>query len=138
MGSASGGGTNSMPPGTPYGGGTVTGQSTFSGPPVPAALTSFSPPNMMRPTPAPGSSGPGPGTLQHPYGALAGQFIGSLLQQALFSKSQWGGPLPGGMNPLGAPSPLGSSGFTPGLRGAGSGGIGSLAQGNVASGGGGR
>ena len=61
--------------------------------------------------------------------------LGSLLSQALFPGNNQpggqGGPMGGGMNPMGAPSPFGSSGFTPGLRGQG--GPGSLTQGNAPS-----
>lgn len=120
--SAQGGGTNSMPPGTPYLGGTVSGQSTFSGPPGQNTVT---PPNQAFPTPQPGSAGPGAAGLSHPLmGLWAGAMLGSLLSQALGPGSNQpggqGGPMPGGMMPMGAPSPFGPSGFTPGLRGTGS------------------
>jgi hypothetical protein len=128
--SAQGGGTNSLPPGTPYGGGTVTGQTTFTGPPGQNAIQ---PPNQAFPTPPPGSAPGAAGGLgtQHPYGDMwvgAGAVLGSLLAQAL-----QGGAMPGGMMPMGAPSPFGPSGFTPGLRGTGSGGPGAQVQGNAPS-----
>lgn len=137
VGSAAGGGTNSMPPGSPYGGGTVTGQSTFTGPSVPPSLTGFNPPNVSNPTPQPGSAGQGAAGLGHPLAGLwAGAMLGSLLSQALSPGSNTpggqGGPMGGGMMPQGAPSPFGSSGFTAGLRGS-PGGIGSLSQGNAPS-----
>jgi hypothetical protein len=121
---------------SPYGGGTVTGQSTFTGPSVPAGLTGFNPPNVANPTPQGGSVGSGAAGLSHPLAGLwAGAMLGSLLSQAMFPGNNMpggaGGPMGGGMNPLGAPSPFGSSGFTPGLRGTG--GVGSMPQGNTPS-----
>jgi len=124
---ASAGGLNGPKPGSQYLGGTVIDKTTYTGQGVPAELTQFNPTSGQFPTPQPGSSPMGD-TGGSPYAGLwTGLMLGSLLSQAMNPMAGGaGGPMGGGMMPMGAPSTFGPGGFTPGLRGLG--GIGSIAQ----------
>lgn len=135
-GSAAGGGTNALKPGSPYLGGTTLDKTTYTGPGLPTSLSKFNPPSGQFPTPTPGSAPLAPGAGSHPLAGLwTGMLLGSLLSQALSTAggSGGGGPMGGGMMPSGAPSAFSAGGFTPGLRGIG--GVGSIAQSGAQSGG---